>query len=198
MKFVVTALGAFAAVWAVACANTTPASAEDLTWCTRAIATQEAKGYERAVQEINLCIDTGSLQDSNLAVALHNRGIAFADLDRPQDALEDFTASLRLRPDHANTYFRRAYALHVMGRLKDAIADYTTVLRLTPEDVLAYIYRGAAWHDLGQFGRAVDDYTVALKIDPGDADAFFARSKAYESMGLHELAERDRKASLQQ
>ena len=171
------------------------AAAEDLTWCKRAVASQEAKNYEQAIGEINRCIDTGHLVDSNLAVALHNRGIALAETEHPEDAIDDFTASLRLRPDAPNTHFRRGHAFHVMGQLKVAIEDYTTVLRIDPNDSGAYLYRGAAWHDMGQFARAVDDYTFVLKLDPNDLDAYFARAKAYESMGLLELAEKDRQAS---
>ena len=48
-----------------------------------------------------------------------------------------WAASLRLRPEHANSYFRRAYALHLMGQFEDAIADYTTVLRLDPDGPIA-------------------------------------------------------------
>jgi tetratricopeptide (TPR) repeat protein len=191
MKSVVFALGAMGVV----CAASSSASAEDLTWCKQAIASQEAKSFERAITEINRCIDTGSLVESNLAVALHNRGIAFVDLERAEEAVEDFTASLRLRPDHANSHFRRAHALHLIGQLNAAIDDYTTVLRIDPNDNGAYLYRGAAWHDMGQFARAVEDYTLALRIDPNDRDAYVARSKAYESMGMTELAEKDRKAS---
>jgi len=191
MKSVFFALGAIGAV----CLLSVSASAEDLSWCKRAIATQQANDHEGAIREINRCIDTGSLADGNLAVALHNRGIALTDLERPEDAVEDFTASLRLRPEHANSHFRRGHALHVIGQLQAAIDDYTTVLRIDAADSGAYLYRGAAWHDLGQFGRAVDDFTLALKIDPQDLDAYYARAKAYESMGLLELAEKDRKAS---
>jgi tetratricopeptide (TPR) repeat protein len=190
MKSVVVALGALGAV----CLASMPAKSEDLTWCKQAIATQEAKKFEQAVGEINRCIDSGGLQDSNLAVALHNRGIAFTDLNRFEEAIEDFTASLRLRPEHANTYFRRAHALHLMSEFDKAIADYTNVVRLDPNDGDAYLYRGAAWHDLGQFARAVDDYSVAIKIEPTPG-AYYARSKAYESLGLVELAEKDRQAS---
>jgi tetratricopeptide (TPR) repeat protein len=192
MRSVVLALGAIGA----ACLMSAAASAEDLTWCKAAIASQESKDYDQAIAEINKCIDTGSLQDGNLAIALHNRGIAFVDIERAEEAVEDFTASLRLRPEHPNTYFRRAHAMHVLGNLDAAIVDYTAVLRLDPNDHGAYLYRGAAWHDLGQFARAVEDYSFALKIDPSDAGAYYARSKAYESLGLTELAEKDRKASL--
>jgi tetratricopeptide (TPR) repeat protein len=190
MKSVVVALGAIG----VACLASVSAHAEDLTWCKQAISTQEAKKFDQAVTEINRCIDSGSLQDSNLAVALHNRGIAFTDLERFQDAVEDFTSSLRLRPEHANSYFRRAHALHLMSAFDQAIVDYTHVLRIDPNDGDAYLYRGAAWHDLGQFTRAVDDYTISIKIDPTPG-AYYARSKAYESLGLIELAEKDRQAS---
>ena len=192
MRFIVLALGAIGA----ACLMPAAVSAENLTWCKAAIVTQETtKDYDRAIAEINKCIDTGSLHDGNLAIALHNRGIAFVDLERAEEAVEDFTASLRLRPEHPNTYFRRAHAFHVLGALDTAIQDYTAVLRLDPNDHGAYLYRGAAWHDLGQFARAIEDYTFALKIDPSDAGAYYARSKAYESLGLTEMAEKDRKAS---
>jgi len=190
MKSVVLALGALGAV----CLAAMPAKSEDLTWCKQAIATQEAKQFDKAVAEINRCIDSGSLQDSNLAVALHNRGIAFTDLNRFEDAVEDFTASLRLRPEHANTYFRRAHALHLVGKFDAAIADYSHVVRLDPTDGDAYLYRGAAWHDLGQYRRAVDDYTTSIKLGPTPG-AYYARSKAYEQLGMTELADKDRIAS---
>jgi len=48
------------------------------------------------------------------------------------EAIADYDEALRLRPQHAESYFNRASAYRYKGQNKQAIADYEKALDLNP------------------------------------------------------------------
>jgi Flp pilus assembly protein TadD len=67
---------------------------------------------------------------SNLAYALNAAG-------RTADAISQYQAALRLKPDVAELHCNLAYALNSAGRTNDAISECETALRLKPDLVQA-------------------------------------------------------------
>ncbi len=59
------------------------------------------------------------------------RGRAFMAMKKRQLAIDDFTASLKLRPD-IQTYRERAYAYKSMGEAQKCLDDWRTVANLAP------------------------------------------------------------------
>ena len=72
--------------------------------------------------------------------ALHNHGIALANLDRIEESLKAYDAVLALDPDHPYVRYNRAYALYRGHRDDEALAAFREVLEEQPEDADARFY----------------------------------------------------------
>lgn len=63
-----------------------------------------------------------------------NRGIAYAGLNNPSAALNDFNRAIATRPNFSNTLLNRAKVYLSLGNTAAAIRDYEDVLRLKPDN----------------------------------------------------------------
>ena len=117
-----------------------------------------------------------------LAVAYYSRGsthVAQGDYDQ---AIDDYTEALRLKPKDAVAYKVRGDAYEKQRNYDKAIADYTKAIGLDPKYVAAYNNRGFAYDnrgDEGDYCQAIADYTKAIEFDPENAVAYNNRGFAY-------------------
>ena len=58
-------------------------------------------------------------------------------------AIEDYTKSLKLKPD-AHAYYNRGNAKFYLWQYGAAIVNYDTAIKIKPDFALAYRYRGLA------------------------------------------------------
>ena len=96
------------------------------------------------------------------AATYNNRGNAYDDLGRYQDAIRDYNRALSIDPDYAIAYNNRGNAKRQLGRYQDAIRDYTRALSIDPDDASAYNNRGFAKGKLGIY--KCDDYLKACQL----------------------------------
>ncbi len=95
----------------------------------------------------------------------HNR-------DSVADIIADLSQAIRLKPDYAEAYAKRAELGWLGGtlentpanktKIKAAIADYGEVIRLQPNRDSAYRHRAQLYAKLGSFQSAIADYTKIL------------------------------------
>ena len=117
-----------------------------------------------------------------------SRGVAKAQLEQYQKAIEDYTESITLNSDFAPAYYMRADAkmaylakLQYLGDYKGAIADFSKAIELIPVDAMAYHNRGLArfrwglskkaWGESSKVVRslyqaAIDDFDEAIRLNP--------------------------------
>ena len=91
------------------------------------------------------------------------------------DAITDYTAAIRLKPDYAEAYNDRGIAKGKLGQHFAAISDYDIAIRLKPNYVDAYVNRGNAKYHLRQYFAAIADYDIAIRIEPDDASIYILR-----------------------
>jgi len=65
-------------------------------------------------------------------LALHNRGNAFTSLGRFDEAIRDYSESIRLLPDRAESYWNRALAWSEKNNPGRAETDFSTAIRIDP------------------------------------------------------------------
>ena len=85
-------------------------------------------------------------------------------MGRRDEAIVDFDAAIRLKPDHADAYNNRGNAKAALGRHDDAIADYDKAIRLKPDNADAYYKRGNAKNALGLKDEARKDFETTLEL----------------------------------
>lgn len=101
----------------------------------------------------------------------NNLGIVYAEQGRLPEAAAEFTASLRIKPDHGKAHMNLGNVLRQMpGRMADAIVEYQTALRFEPNLVLAHKNLAIALaQNPARLPEAVIEFQAALRLDPDDA-----------------------------
>lgn len=132
---------------------------------------------------------------SNNYVAHNNLGIALAEEDNTERAMEHFRATLRIRPDDIDAHFNLAKALAGQDRIDEAIPHYNEVLRLKPGDADTHNSLGLALAEQGRLEQAVDMYRRGLEFNPQDASlhcnlgvALFQQGELDEAISEFETA----------
>ena len=131
--------------------------------------------------------------------------------------IEYFTEALRLNPNLAEAYEKRAIHYYFQGRFDEAIQDYSRVTELKPDAAKAFLMRGLAFlkkgHGeglmpeinrlalyVGKFGvpeskelllRAIEDFSRAIELDPQQASAYAYRAEVYHIVGMTDESMRD-------
>jgi len=115
---------------------------------------------------------------NNLGVILSN------EPGRLNDAVAQFEAALRLRPDEASLHINLGLALSkVPARLNDAAGQYQEALRREPDNVSAHIYLGNALLGMPQrLNDAIAQYEGSLRLDPDSSEAHFGLGIALSRM----------------
>lgn len=89
---------------------------------------------------------------------LFHRGKAYVAAGRYEEALQDLSVSLSIRPGIVAAYYYRGIALQETGRYADALADFETMARADPEYGRAHYGRGRALEALGKLDAARSAY----------------------------------------
>ena len=106
----------------------------------------------------------------------NNLGDALSRLPgRLPDAITEFQAALRIRPDYTDAHYNLGNALARMpGRLPDAISEYEAALRIEPGFVQAHVNLGSVMAQIpGRLPDAIAQFHAALAADPDLADAHY-------------------------
>lgn len=117
--------------------------------------------YEKAVEYYSL-----HLQKHSSPEAYNNRGNAYIDLKKYNEAIADFTKALELKPDYAEAYLNRGTVYDELKKYNEAIADYSKAIELKPDYDLAYNDRGLTYYHLQKYEEAIDDYKKTIQINP--------------------------------
>ncbi len=145
-------------------------TAEDLTYCYLGWDAQGAGKNALAISHYNRCIDKGTLSSGQQAIAHFNRGNAYYSEEQYNQALADYNAALRIKPDYIKVYLNRGNAYARIGQYSRAIADYDHSLRLKPNDFGAYGSRATAHCHLGKAKQAFSDYMESARLEPSHAN----------------------------
>ena len=138
------------------------------------------------------CYDE-SLKLKECAEAYSNRGIAYAKLNKHEQAIEDFSKAIALNPNLAEAYSNRGLTYAELNKHERAIEDYDRTIELNPNYAKAYYNRGIAYAKLNKHERAIEDYGKAIALNPNYAEAYVNRGIAYSEIHRYEESARDLK-----
>jgi tetratricopeptide (TPR) repeat protein len=148
----------------------------------------QAGAGEAAALLFTKAIESKSLGDVELASVLVNRGLAFQTGTRYQDAVDDYSAALRLTrlppATRAATLYNRGLAYQKLARPQLAIDDFTSALFIDSRLGHAYYSRANALRDTRQYLFALSDYGKAVRYGYREAHlALYGQAVTYELLG---------------
>ena len=150
-----------------------------------AVSLQRSGQLRESLQIYDALVASGG--DSNARV-LAGRGNVLTELDRPEDALRDFDAALRITGQDGETIYDRARTLSDMGRLDDAIAGYENARTYLADNPNLHNDLGNALALAGRNDEALRSYDQAIRLRPAFARAYYNRGVTYSRMGKFEEA----------
>ena len=79
---------------------------------------------------------------------------------RFEEALQDYSAAIRLNPRHCRAFYNRAFSNDRLRRYDDAVADYTRALEIQPGNATAFHNRASLFERLGRYIFALAQYVA--------------------------------------
>jgi tetratricopeptide (TPR) repeat protein len=129
---------------------------------------------------------TSTPSNDSLAAAAFDRGSEALKNDDYQQAIDEFTEAIRLKPDEEFAFLNRGTAYYSLQQYDKAISDFNEFIRLKPDFDAAFFNRARAYYRLQQYDKAISDFTEVIRLNPhygaffgGDGEAFYNRGCAY-------------------
>lgn len=119
-----------------------------------------------------------SLEIKPSAETWNNRGTAFNDLGRYDEAIRDFNQAIALAPDFLGAFHNRGKSLLLAGRIDQAEGAYDLALKINPNFPEGLIGRANVHMIKGQFLDALRLYEQATKISPHLPEAWVGAGNA--------------------
>jgi tetratricopeptide (TPR) repeat protein len=121
--------------------------------------------------------------------AHHNRGFAYLQARRHEEAMRDFNRALELNPRDANAYVGRGTLLTRTGRHVAALKELAHAIEIDPRYAEAYAKRCFVSMMLERADQAVTDCERAVALDPSHRDAHTNLGVVYAALARYRDAE---------
>ena len=103
--------------------------------------------------------------ENNLTTLLEN-GSSYVSQNKLETAYETFTQTIKLDPNWAEEWNKRATVLYLMGKYELSQADIDKVLELEKRHFGALSGQGLVQTALNNYQKAIDSYIEAHKVHP--------------------------------
>ena len=131
----------------------------------------KSQDYDKAVELLRKATDLDHKYAADLSAVYQQRGFNYAKDNRYPDAMADFDAALKLKPDDVRIYEQRAAIEMKVQEYDKALADYSAAIKLKPNDVKYYLYRSYIYELNGDIKNSMADTEKVLKMDPNNVEA---------------------------
>jgi len=100
------------------------------------------------------------------ALELKNKGNAALQAGKYDEAIDSYTAAIKLEEKNHVLYSNRSAACAKVGQYEDALKDASKCIELNPSWPKGYSRKGAALEFLGRYEEAEEVYSKASELDP--------------------------------
>lgn len=129
--------------------------------------------FDAALKDYSKVIELQPEKD-RLATVYNLRAILYMNAKKNEEALSDYDAALRLKPDFIEVLNNRGYLLMSTNRSQDAISSYNAALQLNPKYAEAYFNRAFAYNLMGDKTKACLDWQQAIQLGFQKASEMYA------------------------
>ena len=141
--------------------------AKDTDWNAAALALWQNGKYTDP-NKAKVYWDNVIAANPKMAEAYNNRGLAFYNLERHQQAINDFSQAIRMNPQYAEAFNNRGNAYYALDQYEKAEADFNKSLELKPKYSKALLNRGLTYFQMNKSEESCKDFRRAC--DLGDCD----------------------------
>jgi tetratricopeptide (TPR) repeat protein len=120
---------------------------------------------------------------NNLGKLYYNMGIGQQIRGESEAAIGNFKKSLKIVPNHAQSYLNMGNAQKSKGDLEAAIGSYRQALHLKSDYMDAYYNLAVLLQEKGNLKDAIDNYESAVKLNPDYAEAYNNMGTALSEQG---------------
>ena len=197
-------LPAFALVWPVGQASAQGQSTKAISPQAQAaqdfeagVAAAKAGELTQAIELFTKALDSDALNDSDRARVFNNRGATYRRMGKPDEAVDDFSRAIRLRPQYFRAHLNRGVANGDLGEFEDAEEDYKEAIKLRPEEMATFMERAKTRAQSGRLDTAILDLNEVLRVQPRNRAALILRGQYLRSQGLYDRAMADFSAAIE-
>lgn len=104
--------------------------------------------------------------------AYGNRGMAYKKINKPNEAITDFTEAIKIDSTDARSFFNRALTLASINRNAEALYDFNQAAQKDSNQALIYSNRAQVKYLLSDTTGAESDCFRTLKLDSLNIDAY--------------------------
>ncbi len=127
-----------------------------------------------------------------------NRGNAFKQLGRYQEAIADYTQTINLNPNFASAWNTKGVALYNIRSYHESLNNYDRAIEVSPNYFCCpHIGRGNVFHDMKQYEEAIIEYTKVTELAPKCRWSWNNRGNSLRNLRRYEEAIADYKKALE-
>jgi tetratricopeptide (TPR) repeat protein len=146
--------------------NNAPA-ANNTDWNAAAQALWKDGQYTDAGKAKNY-LDKAIAVNPKMAESYNNRGVAFYNLERHQEAINDFSQAIRIKPQYAEAFNNRGNAYYALDQYEQAEADFNKCLQIKPRYSKAHLNRGLVYFQMKKIKESCEDFKRACDLGACD------------------------------
>jgi tetratricopeptide (TPR) repeat protein len=147
-----------------------------------------AYGHEQDYSD-RIAFATSAIQSNpDNGFARYQRGTAYIDAKRFEEALNDFNASEANGLITAQLYHSKGVAYYFLGQYQEAISSFTQSLQYEGSTTDTYLARGMTFKLLGNYQPALQDFDLLLSKNVNVYEALIQKGEIFEATGQYELA----------
>ena len=128
----------------------------------------KSQDWDKAVDLLRKASNLDHKYAPDLSAVYQQRGYALAKNQMLQEAIQDYTEAIKIKPNDPRIYEQRAAVEMKMYDYDKALADYSEVLKLKPNDVRYLNYRAYIYETKDDAQNAMAETEKVLKIDPNN------------------------------
>jgi tetratricopeptide (TPR) repeat protein len=123
-------------------------------------------------------------------------GVLLSDNRRTDEAIEQFLAAIRLKPNFWHAYGNLGIAYGKKGMYDKAIEQFEILKKYTPNSAINRSNLGNTYLLMGEIDKAIEELQTSVNLNPGFHAAHYNLGTAYENKGLTGKAVEEYQAAL--